>query len=71
MKTVIYSRYILEEDVEYSKDLHNLHGNLPYLLERMKLKNAISLYVIFMIKKEYAVHIRALKQVLSNHGLIF
>ena len=24
-------RYILEADVEYFKDLHNLHSNLPFL----------------------------------------
>ena len=43
-------RYILEVDVEYSKDLHNLHGDLPFLSER-KFKKAISLYAICMIKK--------------------
>ena len=30
--------YIFEVDVEYPKDLHNLHSNLPFLSERMKLK---------------------------------
>ena len=25
--------YILEADVEYFKDLHNLHSNLPFLSE--------------------------------------
>ena len=34
-----------------------------------KLKNAICLYVICIIKKEHVVHIRAQKQTL-NHGLI-
>ena len=30
--------YILEVDVEYSKDLHNLHSDLPFLSERIKIK---------------------------------
>ena len=33
------------------------------------MQNAISLYTICMIKKEYVVHIKALKQAL-NHGPI-
>ena len=31
-------RYILEVDVEYPKNLHNLHNDLPFLPERMKTK---------------------------------
>ena len=41
---------ILEVDVEYPKDLHNLHSDLPFLSERMKVKKYISLYAICMIK---------------------
>ena len=29
--------YILEVDVAYSKDLHDLHRDLPFLPERMKI----------------------------------
>ena len=29
--------YILEVDVKYPKNLHGLHENLPFLLERMKI----------------------------------
>ena len=29
--------YILEVDVEYPKNLHGLHRDLPFLLERMKI----------------------------------
>ena len=32
--------YILEVDVEYSKDLHNLHSDLPFLSERRKIKTS-------------------------------
>ena len=60
--------YILEIDVEYPKDLHNLHNNLPFLSERMKIKKCNKLECSLYDKKEYVVHIRALKQA-SNHGL--
>ena len=61
--------YILEVDVEYPKDLHNLHSDLPFLSERMKIKKCNKLVCNLYDKKEYVVHIRALKQAL-NHGLI-
>ena len=32
-------RYLLEADVQYSKNLHNLHNDLPFLPERMKILN--------------------------------
>ena len=30
--------YILEVDIEYLKDLYNLHIDLPFLSEKMKIK---------------------------------
>ena len=62
--------YILEVEFEYPKDLHNLHSNLPFLSERMKIKKCSKLVRNLYDKKKYVVHIRALKQAL-NHGLIF
>ena len=61
--------YILEVDVEYPKDLHNLHSNLPFLSERMKIKICNKLACNLHDKTEHVVHIKALKQAL-NHGLI-
>ena len=43
--------YILEVDVKFPKNLLNLHGDLPFLVERKKTKNAISLLVMYMTKK--------------------
>ena len=63
--------YILEVNVEYPKDLHNLHSDLPFLSERMKIKKCnkfvCNLYDMLFIE-EY-VHIRALKSAL-NHWLL-
>ena len=42
--------YILEIDVEYPRSLHNLHDDLPFLPEKIRLRNVISLYAISMIK---------------------
>ena len=61
--------YILEVDVEHPKDLHNLHSELSFLSERMKIKKCNKLVCNLYDKKEYVVYIRALKQAL-NHGLI-
>ena len=61
--------YILEVDVKYPKKLHNLHSDLPFLPERMKIDKCNKLVCNLYDKKSYAVHIRSLKQAL-NHGLI-
>ena len=62
-------RYILEVDVEYPKNLHDLHSDLPFLPERMKIYPCNKLVCNLYDKKSYVVHIRSLKQAL-NHGLI-
>ena len=36
-------RYILEVGVEYPKDLHNLHSDLPFLSERMEIEKCNTL----------------------------
>ena len=49
-------RYILEADVKNLKRLHSLHNDLPFLPEKGKLKNVISMYAIFM-RKTTMLHI--------------
>ena len=58
-----YKEYLLE-DVEYliSKYLHDLHNNLPFLPERMKLKKCNKFVCSFYDKINYVVHRRTLKQ---------
>ena len=43
MKIVIYFRYILEVDAKYPKSLNNLHSDLPFLPERMKINKCSKL----------------------------
>ena len=59
-----------DEELKYTKDLHNLHSDLPFLSERMKIKKSNKLVCNMHDKKKYIFHISALKQAL-NHGLIF
>ena len=61
--------YILEVDVEYPKKLFNSHKDLPFLPDRKKLEKAEKLVCSIEDKEKYVIHIRALKQALSN-GLI-
>ena len=61
--------YIREVDVEYSKNLDDLHGYFPFLPERMKVNKFNKLVCYLYYKNNYVVPIRSLKQAL-NHGLI-
>ena len=61
--------YILKVDFKYPKNLHDLHGGLPFLPERIKTDKCSKLVCNLYDKKIYVVHIRSLKQALSQ-GLI-
>ena len=61
--------YIFETDVEYPKNLHDLHSDLPFLPERMKINKCNKLLCNLYDKNNYVVHIRSLQQAL-DHGLI-
>ena len=61
--------YILEVDVRYPKRLHELHSDLPFLSERMKIDKNNKLVCNLFNKKKYVTHINSLKQAL-NHGLM-
>ena len=60
--------YFIEVDVEYPKNLFSLHNDLPFLLERKKIRRVEKLICSTEDKERYVIHIRALKQAL-NHGL--
>ena len=61
--------YFLEAGAQYPEKLHELHNDLPFLPERMKLEKVEKLVTNLHDKTEYVIHIRNLKQAL-NHGLI-
>ena len=60
--------YILEVDVDYPSKLHKLHGDMPFLPEKMKIDKTQKLVCNLRDKNKYVVHISILKQAL-NHGL--
>ena len=61
--------YIIEVDVEYPKNLHDLHSDLPFSPERMKIDKCNKFVCNLYDEKDYVVHIRSLKQAL-NHWLM-
>ena len=63
-----YKGHILEVDVKYPKNLHDLHNDLPFLPKKMKIDKCKKLVCDLRNKKKYVVHIKSLKQAL-NHGL--
>jgi hypothetical protein len=60
--------YILEVDLEYPSELHDLHNDYPMAPESMELGGVRKLVPNLQNKTNYVIHYRALKQCLS-HGL--
>ena len=60
--------YILKVDVNYPRELQNLHCDLPFLPEKIVVNNTKKLICNLQDKKDYVVHINVLKQAL-DHGL--
>ena len=58
--------YILEVDVEYPKELHKNHNELPFLAERMKIVKVEKLVPNLKDKKTYVVHTKSLKGTLMQ-----
>ena len=54
--------YIFEVHIEYPKHIFMLHSDLPFLPERMKINKSTNLFCNVQDKKNYVVHIPALKQ---------
>ena len=61
--------YFIEANVEYPKERHTLHSDLPFLPEIMEVNKCKKLICNLYDKKKYVDHISSLKQAL-NHGLI-
>ena len=61
---------ILEVDIEYPQETKIKHQDLAFLPEKRKINSTTKLVTTLYDKKNYVVHISALKQAL-NHGLKF
>ena len=58
--------YFIEVDIDYPKELFNLHKYLPFLPESKNANNIEKLICDVEDKKKYVIHITALKQALNN-----
>ena len=54
--------------MEYTKELHENHNELPFLVEKMKIERKEKLAPNLKDRKGYVVHMTALNQALK-HGL--
>ena len=61
--------YFLEVDIDYPKELFNLHKDLPFLPESKKVNKVEKLICSIEDKGKYVIHISVLKQGL-NDGLV-
>ena len=62
--------FFLEVDVQYPKILHELHYDLQFLPERMKIENIEKVVVNLHDKEECAIHIRNLMQALRHWSVL-
>ena len=53
--------YFLEVDVQYTEKLHELHNDLLFLPERMKIESIEKLVANLHDKTEYVIHVINLK----------
>ena len=62
--------YLLEVNIGYSKALHDLHNDLPFMCRKIVINKGEKLVPNLYDKKNSVIHIRVLNQSLK-HGLIF
>ena len=60
------SEYLLEVDLEYPTELHKNHNELPFLMQKMKIRRGGKLVPNLRDKKGYVVHIKTLNQALKH-----
>ena len=62
--------YVFDVDIDYPKNLHDLHSDLPFLPQRIKINKCDKLICNLYDKNNFVVHVSLLKQAL-NYGFIF
>ena len=60
--------YFLDVDIEYPRNIHKMHDDLPFLPDQKKIRKIEKLVCGIEDKQKYVIHINALNQAL-NHGL--
>ena len=62
--------YFLEFDVLYPEKLHDLHNDLPFLPERIKIEKVEKFVANSHDKTEYVIHMENLKQALKHRSFL-
>ena len=57
-----HKEYFLEVDVKYLENVHDLHDDLPFLPERIKIEKVEKLVANSHDKTEYVINIRKIKR---------
>ena len=55
--------------MKYPRELHDLHNDLPFMCEKIRVNGVEKLVPNLHEKTKYVIHVKALKQVL-DHGLV-
>ena len=63
------SSFLIEVDVQYPKELHDHHNDLPFMCEKICVNGAEKLVPNLYDKEKYVIHVKALKKAL-DHGLV-
>ena len=62
--------YVLEVDVKYPRELHDLHNDLPFMCEKIRVSGVEKLVPNFHDKQKYVIHVKALKQALDHDSVL-
>ncbi|XP_055839997.1 uncharacterized protein LOC129907698 [Episyrphus balteatus] len=64
----IYVGYVLEVDLEYPENLHDIHNGLPFCPENIATPGSKfkKLVASFLPKRNYVIHLESLKQALKH-----
>ena len=62
--------YFIEADLQYHEKSYELHNDLPFLPERMKVEKVKKLVTNLNDKNEFVIHIRNSKQPLSQRLIL-
>ena len=63
--------YLLEVDVDYPRELHDSHNDLPFLCEKIKVNGIEKLIPNLFNKEKYVIHINPIQYglFLKHYGM--
>ena len=64
------SKVLLKIDVQYTEELNEIHNDLPFLPERMRVEKVEKLVPNLHDETEQVIHIRNLKQKINHRSVL-